>query len=182
MLMSEGATTLFNTTMRPLWSDLMKSITTLDLMLFKAQFILVTWSPDDDRDFLELSLPIRMMICLWEGPFVVILIHGLEETLDLFTVLWISSIFLSESLGKFSLSLRISQILGVDETCIYECTEPGGLLAGLSLLGFFVWFLVDNLPLVGLAKFCRGGMLVNSAGLAGGKQVDFLLERTCYRL
>ena len=32
----------FDTTMRPLWSDLMKSITISNLMLFKAQFMLVT--------------------------------------------------------------------------------------------------------------------------------------------
>ena len=168
----------FDTTMRPLWSDLMKSITISNLMLFKAQFMLVTWSPDDVKNFLELLLPIGIIICLQEKPFIVILICSLKKMLDLFMVLWIFLIFLSESLGKFSLSLRISQTLGVDETCIYEHAGLGGLLADLSLLSFFTWFLVDDSLLVRLAKFCKEEMLVNSAGLAGGKWVDFLLEGT----
>ena len=145
-------------------------------MLFKAQFMLVIWSPDVDRNFLELLLLIGIMICLHEGLLVVILMHGLEGALELFTVLWVCLIFLSNSLGKFSLSLRISRTLEVDETCTYEHIEPEGLLKKLLLDGFFPLFFAEESPLDELTKFSRGGILEDSTSLAEGRQVVFLLD------
>ena len=111
---------------------------TSDLMPSKVQLTLVTWSLDVDKNFFKLLVPIGIIICLYEGPLVVILNHGLGM-LELFTILWISSIFLSESLGKFFLSLRMFQILE-DKTCVYEHTGEFGLLVDLLLLDFSLDF------------------------------------------
>ena len=147
-----------------------------DLMPFKAWFMLVTWLPDVDRNFLELSLLIGIIIYLCEGPLVVILMRGLESVLELFTVLWICLIFLSNSLGKFSLSLRISQTLKVDKTCVYKHIGLEGLLKELLLDGFFPLFFAEESPLDKLTELSGGEILENSTGLAGRRRVDFLLD------
>ena len=58
-------------------------------------------------NLLMLSILIGMMICLHNEPLVVILILGLGLSVLSKIDLLISSIFLLESLGKFSLILRI---------------------------------------------------------------------------
>jgi len=83
---------------------------------------------------------------------------------------------LSDSLGKFSLSLRISWTLEVDETCVYEHIEPEDLLKELLLDGFFPLFFAEESPLDKLTGFSEEGILENSAGLAGRRWVDFLLD------
>ena len=74
------------------------------------------------------------------------------------------------------MSLRISQILEVNETCVYECIGPEGLLKELLLDGFFPLFFAEESPLDELTEFSGGRILENSAGLAGGRQVNFLLD------
>jgi len=59
---------------------------------------------------LMLLLPIETMICLYERTLVVMLSLSLE-VLELWTILWISSSFLSDNLGKFSFNLRMSWML-----------------------------------------------------------------------
>ena len=58
-------------------------------------------------NLLMLSILIGMMICLHNEPLVVILILGLGLSVLSKIDLLISSIFLLESFGKFSLILRI---------------------------------------------------------------------------
>ena len=178
MLTSEEAGTLFTTTMRPLKSDLMKSAMTSDLMPFKVRLMLITWLPAVVMNILALSLPMGMMICLHDGPLVVILMCILTRVLEPVTVLWICSIFLSDSLGKFSLSLSISLTLGAEDTCAYKRLEPDVLETELILFGmFFPLFFKETSPLTEMVGFI-GGILENSAGLAGGRQLDFLFCRT----
>ena len=76
---------------------------------------------------------------------------------------------MSDSLGKFSLSLSISLTLGAENTCAYECLGPDVLETELILFGmFFPLFFEETSPLTGMVGFI-GGILENSAGLAGGK-------------
>ena len=67
----------------------------------------MTWLLEVAIKFLMLSPLVRMIICLCDGPLVVIFSLGFRM-FELLTVLWISSIFLSDSLEKFSFNLRIS--------------------------------------------------------------------------
>jgi len=90
---------------------------TLDLMFFNALLMLVICLPDKDMNFEVLSVLIGTIICLLEDSFVVILILGFSF-LSLLIVLWTSSIFFRERLGKFSLIFKISLML-VDDACIY---------------------------------------------------------------
>ena len=136
-------------------------------MSFRAQLRLITCLLDENKNFFKLSLPMGTIICLHNGPLVVILMHSLK-TFELFTVLWISSIFLLESLEKFSLSLRMFCILE-DETCTYNYAGAIGLLADFPLPDF----LLDT-----LVEIWEGGMLVNSTGLTGEKWLDLLLVGT----
>ena len=70
---------------------------------------------------------------------------------------------MSDSLGKFSLSLSISLTLGAENTCAYECLGPDVLETELILFGmFFPLFFEETVGFI-------GGILENSAGLAGGK-------------
>jgi len=81
---------------------------------------------------------------------------------------------LSDSLGKFSLSLSIFLTLGAEDTCAYKRLEPDILETELILFGmFFPLIFEETSPLTGMVGFI-GGILENSAGLAGGRQLDFL--------
>ena len=85
---------------------------------------------------------------------------------------------MSDSLGKFSLSLSISLTLGAEDTCAYKRLEPDVLETELILFGmFFPLFFKETSPLTEMVGFI-GGILENSAGLAGGRQLDFLFCRT----
>jgi len=101
----------------------MKSNIIIDFMPLRVWFKLMIWLLDNTINFLMLSLPIEMMICLCNGPLVIMLIHclGLPE---LFMVLWMSLIFLLERLGKFSFSLRMSQTF-IKKACVIrrECGQ-----------------------------------------------------------
>ena len=59
----------------------------------------------------ELSWLIGMMTCFLEGPLVVILSLGHDLWLMPWVILWISMIFFGNSLGKASLTFRISSAL-----------------------------------------------------------------------
>ena len=118
------------------------------------------------------------MICLCDGPLVVILMCILTGVLEPVTVLWICLIFLSDSLGKFSLSLSISLTLEAEDTCAYEHLEHNVLETELILFGMFFPLIFEEMsPLTGMVGFIEG-ILENSAGLAGGRQLNFLFCRT----
>lgn len=89
-----------------IWTDEVNSNIRFDIFL-SNQLILVTWLLEVAIKFLMLSPLVRMIIYLCNGPLVVIFSLGFRM-FELLTVLWISSIFLSDSLEKFSFNLRIS--------------------------------------------------------------------------
>ena len=59
---------------------------------------------------------------------------------------------------------------------MYEHIEPEGLLKEFLLDGFFSLFFAEESPLDELTRFSGGRILENSAGLAGERWVDFLLD------
>ena len=61
----------------PLFSAWMKLAIVLDQMLLRAQLMLTTCMLESLMNFLLRLLFISMMTCLWEGPFMVILIFSL---------------------------------------------------------------------------------------------------------
>lgn len=89
------------------------------LDIFNALLMLAIYSLDKDINLKILLEPIRTIICCLESPFVVMLILSFT-LLGSLIVLWISSIFFEEILGKLSLIFSISLILG-NNTCVYEC-------------------------------------------------------------
>ena len=100
------AATLFMVTMMPLESNLMKSAVVFDLMFLSNLLMFATWSLNLERTLDAFSEFMGMMICRREGPFVVMLNLGFLLLVSL-TVLCISSVFLADKFGKFSLRLRI---------------------------------------------------------------------------
>ena len=85
----------------------MKSTERSDLVFLRDWLKLETCLLEADMNLLMLSILIGIMICLHNEPLVVILILGLGLSILPKIDLLISSIFLLESLGKFSLILRI---------------------------------------------------------------------------
>ena len=119
-----------------------------------------------------LLLPIETMICLYERTLVVMLSLSLE-VLELWTILWISSSFLSDNLGKFSFNLRMSWML-VDKAYAQVQAGLGEELLDLSLIGLLFDFSFAPPSLCNLDEFVSRGILMNSTGLEGGNLSDFL--------
>ena len=94
---------------------------------------------------------IGIMICYLDSPFVVILILGLSF-LESLSVLWISSTFFNEILGKFSLIFKISLTLR-NNACVYDYLSL--LLVFLArflplFLKNFDFFRISSLSLEGI--------------------------------
>ena len=131
MLRLEDEVTLFDITTRLQWLDLIKSMKISILISFKALFKLEIYSLEDAINLEMFLLPIETIICLHEGPLVVMLICSFIFSI-LFMVLCIISIFLFKILEKLSLSLRIS-LMFTDNAYVYVY---------LALLSDWFWSLL----------------------------------------
>ena len=89
-----------------------------DLIFFKTLLILAIWSSNKDMNFEMLLVLIGTIVYYLEDLFVVILILGFG-LLRLLMVLYISSIFFKEILGKLFLIFKISLMLK-DKACTYN--------------------------------------------------------------
>ena len=107
---SEVATTLLVVTTISLLSDLIKLITTSDLIPLSDLLILVMWTFDQAIILLMLLKPIGIIICLHKRPLVVILSLGFPLFSGLLITWWISKILWDRSLGNGFLILIISLI------------------------------------------------------------------------
>jgi len=137
ILISDRETTMFEVTMRPRWSTQMKLTERSDLIFLRDWLKLETCSLKADINLLALSMLIGIIICLHDGPLVVMLILGLSLSILPKIDLLISSIFLLESLEKFFLISRILPMF-LDDTWAYKGLPNSAVL--LFLLGvFFLW-------------------------------------------
>ena len=102
----------------PLSSTQIKSTIILELIPLRAQLMLITCMLESLMNFLLRLLLIGMITCLWDGPFMVILILGLGLELESLMTFWIRSIFAFRRLGNDSLIFNVFLVIldiGVEE-------------------------------------------------------------------
>ena len=102
----------------PLSSTQIKSTIILELIPLRAHLMLITCMLESLMNFLLRLLLIGMITCLRDGPFVVILILGLDLELEPLMTFWIRSIFAFRRLGNDSLIFNIFLVIldiGVEE-------------------------------------------------------------------
>ena len=104
---SEFAATLFVDMMMPLLSAHIKSVQMLDLMLLRAQLILITYEDESLINLLPRSQLIGTITCLQDKPLVVMLSLGLALLLEPLMTFWIESILLLGRLGNVPLIFKV---------------------------------------------------------------------------
>jgi len=116
---SKIAATLLVVTIISLLSNLTKLMTTSDLIPLSNLLILVTWMFDQAITLSTLLEPMRMIICLYERPLVVILSLGFPLFSKLLMTLWIFKILWDRSLGNTYLILIIL-LIPLSEAWVYD--------------------------------------------------------------
>ena len=110
----------------PLSSTQIKSTIILELIPLRAHLMLITCMLESLMNFLLRLLLIGMITCLRDGPFVVILILGLDLELEPLMTFWIRSIFAFRRLGNDSLIFNVSLVIldmGVEEEVLVFLDE-----------------------------------------------------------
>jgi len=103
----EFAATLFVDMMMPLLSAQIKSAQMLDLMLLRAQLILITCEDKSLINLLPRSQLMRMITCLRDRLLVVMLSLSLALSLELLMTFWIESILLLGRLENIFLIFKV---------------------------------------------------------------------------
>ena len=103
----EFVATLFVDMMMPLSSVQIKSVQMLDLMLLRAQLILITYEDESLINLLPRSQLIGTITCLQDKPLVVMLSLGLALLLEPLMTFWIESILLLGRLGNVPLIFKV---------------------------------------------------------------------------
>ena len=109
--MSDAKATWLVVMMIPMLSDQMKSAVTFNFVNLRSLLILKICLSVHEMTIFELSWLIGMITCFLKGPLVVMLSLGWALWLMPWAILWISIILLEASLGKASLTFRMSSAL-----------------------------------------------------------------------
>ena len=158
---SDGCETLSVTTVIPTGSERMKSAETSDFIFLRFLLKLMTWVAEFFINLTMLSLLIGMMICLCDGPLVVILIWCLGLRFPL-TISLIWPIFFTPMDGNISLILITSDVLVLSlDTWVYILLFLGVCISSCLFLKYLEMTLTSFWDLAGI----RGGILLVLAGV-----------------
>ena len=132
----------------------MKSAQTLDLMLLRAQLMLVTWDAESLMNLLPSSLFIGTITCLYKGPFVVMLSLGLGLLFESLMTFWIELIFLFGRLRNTSLIFSIF-IAMLEDDALNFSLDVKAWVYNLFMVGFSIFLKYFKISLTSLDNLAR---------------------------